>query len=220
MSDKYKSPGARVWYYCARMSLQLLAITLFRFRAFGLNRPVTEGPLIVASNHQSHLDPPLLGCAYPRRLGYVARESLFKFKPLGLLIGSLGAFPLKRDSSIAGFKESLRRLKAGEALMAFPEGTRTPDGEIKSFKGGVARLAKRSRATIHPAAIEGAFACWPKNQPGPHPGTVFVMYAEPIPPEEVASMDEAALGAEVERRIRAAHAELKSHPAFRRRRHL
>ena len=164
MSDKHNSPGFRVWYYCVKKSLQLSAITFFRFRVFGLERAVTEGPLIVASNHQSHLDPPLLGCAYPRQLGYVARESLFKFRPLGLLIESLGAFPLKRDSSIAGFKESLRRLKDGQAFMAFPEGTRTPDGEIKEFKRGVARLAKRSGATIHPAAIEGAFDCWPRNQ--------------------------------------------------------
>lgn len=169
MSDNHNTVGHRLWYSCAKKLLQLSAMCIFRFRAFGLEHAVLEGPLILASNHQSHLDPPLLGCAYPRRLGYVARAGLFKFKPLAILIESLGAFPLKRDSAVAGFKESLRRLKMGEALMAFPEGTRTPDGEIKEFKGGVARLAKRSGATIHPAAIEGAYRCWPRPAPGGPP---------------------------------------------------
>lgn len=214
MSNKHNSTGNRVLYSCAKRVLQLGALGLFRFRAFGLDRCATEGPLIVASNHQSHLDPPLLGCAYPRRLSYVARASLFRFKPLGLLIESLGAFPIDRDSSIAGFKESLRRLKAGEAIMAFPEGTRTPDGEIQAFKGGVARMAQRSCATIQPAAIEGAYDCWPRSHPFPRPGTVHVLYGNPISVEEVASMDEASLGREVERRIRELHSALREHPDF------
>jgi len=144
----------------------------------------------------------------------MARDSLFRLKPMALLIESLGAFPLNRDSSVSGYKESLRRLKAGEAIMAFPEGTRTPDGEIHEFKGGIARMAQRSGATIQPAAIEGAFACWPRRCSLPRPGRVFIAYGEPLLPEEIGDMDEAALAAEVERRIRELHAELRAHPAF------
>jgi 1-acyl-sn-glycerol-3-phosphate acyltransferase len=148
-------------------------------------------------------------------MNYLARETLFRFAPLGWLIHSLDAIPIDRDGlGLNGIKESLRRLKRGEMVLIFPEGTRTRDGEVAAFRPGFTVLAARSKAWILPVAIEGAFDAWPRSQKLPGRGTIHVSYGKPIPPEEVASYDERELAAEVERRVRQCHAILRKHPAF------
>ena len=120
--------------------------------------------MLVVSNHQSHLDPPLVGVACPRRLNCLARETLFHFAPFRWLINSLDAIPIDREGlGLAGIKESLRRLKRGEMVTIFPEGTRTGDGEIGPFLPGFTALAVRGKAAILPVAIEGAFVAWPRG---------------------------------------------------------
>ncbi len=96
----------------------------------------------MVSNHQSHLDPPLVGMACHRHMNYIARETLFAFKPFAWLIHSINAIAIDREGlGLAGIKESLKRLKNGEMVLIFAEGTRTPDGEIKPFKPGITSLA-------------------------------------------------------------------------------
>ena len=94
-------------------------------------------------------------------------------------------------------------------VLIFPEGTRTRDGEMAPFRPGFTVLAARSKAWILPAAIEGAFQAWPRSRKWPGRGTIHVLYGEPIPPEEVAGLDERELAAEVERRVRQCHALLR-----------
>jgi 1-acyl-sn-glycerol-3-phosphate acyltransferase len=173
------------------------------------------GPVLVVSNHQSHFDPPLIGAGCFRRMNYLARKTLFHFAPLGWLIHSLDAIPIDRDGlGLNGIKESLRRLKRGEMVLIFPEGTRSRDGEVAPFRPGFTVLAARSKAWIMPVAIEGAFDAWPRSRKLPRSGTIHVHYGEPIPPDEVSSCDERELVAEVERRVRQCHAMLREHPAF------
>lgn len=199
------------WYHLCRRSIWLGAKLFFHIRHTGLENIPTEGPVVVAANHQSHLDPPLVGCAITRDASYVARDSLFRFRPFGALIGSLHAIPIDREGrTMGGIKETLRRLKAGDVVVLFPEGTRSSDGEVHTFKPGFASLAQRSKAAIVPAAIAGAFEAWPRSQRFPHPRKIVVHFSPPIPPEQVANTDEKELVAEVERRVRGCYAMLCS----------
>jgi len=202
---------SRIWYNSLRALLRLAAVLGWKVRHTGRENIPQEGGVLVISNHQSHLDPPLVGMGVSRRMNYLARETLFHFRPLGWLIHSVDAIPIDREGiGLSGIKESLRRLKRGEMVVVFPEGTRSADGEIQPFRPGVTTLAVRSRAAILPVAIDGAYHAWPRHRRFPRLGRVRVHYAPPILPEQVATMDERALLAEVELRVRACHAMLRA----------
>ena len=178
-----RSLHSRLWYDFLRYLLRVGAVLIYRYRATGReNIPATGGVLLV-TNHQSHLDPPLVGIGVTRRMNFLARQSLFHFALFRWLIQSLDAIPLDREGiGISGMKESLRRLKRGEMLMIFPEGTRSHDGRIGRFMPGFTALAVRSGAAIQPAAIDGAFQAWPRSRRFPRPGRIRVHYGEPILP--------------------------------------
>jgi 1-acyl-sn-glycerol-3-phosphate acyltransferase len=159
--------------------------------------------VILLANHQSHLDPVLVGVATRRPLSFLARKSLFR-GPFGLLIRSLDAIPLDREGvGIAGLREVIQRLRQGEATLVFPEGTRTHDGQLGAFLPGFGILARRSGATIVPVGIDGAYKAWPRSRRLPLPARVTAHVGRPIPPETVAALGEEELIALVRRRIRA-----------------
>ncbi len=157
---------------------------LLRFRWSGAENVPLTGPLILASNHQSHLDPVLVGVASPRQLKAMARHTLF-FWPLSWLIRSLGAVPVNREQGvIGGVKATLKMLKDGEAVLLFPEGTRTHDGNLQPFLSGFCALARRGEATIVPVAIDGAFHALPRGAWFPRPRAVRVTFYQPIGPND------------------------------------
>jgi len=166
--------------------------------------------VLVVSNHQSHFDPPLVGIGCGRQMSYVARETLFRFRPFGWWLKSIGAIPIDRDGlGLSGIKESLKRLKRGEMVLIFPEGTRTSDGEIGPFRPGFTALAARSKAAILPAAVEGAFQAWPRTKKFPGLGKIRVHFGRVIPHSEIAGRDERELLAEIECRVRECQEELR-----------
>jgi len=201
---------SRAWYELLKRALQLLAVLVYRVRYSGRQNIPAEGGVLVVSNHQSHLDPPLVGIGVPRRLNYLARQTLFRFAPFRWLIDSVDAIPIDRDGiGLGGIKESLRRLKRGEMVLIFPEGTRTKTGEIGVFRPGFTALAARSGAVILPVAIDGAFQAWPRWRPWPGLGTIRAHFGAPIGPAEITGRDERELLVEVERRVRGCHAEVR-----------
>jgi 1-acyl-sn-glycerol-3-phosphate acyltransferase len=100
-------------------------------------------------------------------------------------------------------------------VLIFPEGTRSPDGEIKPFKSGFTTLATRTKAAILPVAVDGAYRAWPKREKLPKPGNALVRYGKPILPRETAGLSDRQLVAEVERRVRECQAWLRRHPLLR-----
>lgn len=209
----------RIWYEAFKRMLQLCVVPFCSMRHWGIENIPAEGGVLVVSNHESFLDPVLVGTGVRRGMTYLARSSLFRNILFGTVIRSIDAIPIDREGlGLAGIKESLRRLKRGGMVVIFPEGTRTPDGEIQPFRAGFTMLAVRSKAAILPVAIEGAFQAWPRRQKLPSRSTIHVRYGRPILPEEARQMNDEELLAEVERRVRQCREQLREHPAFRSRR--
>lgn len=111
------------------------------------------GPLVVAANHRSFLDPPMLGTWFPRTIHFMAKEQLFKIPVLGFLIDTVHAFPVSRDAAdIGSIRRALRILKEGGVVGIFPEGTRNISGEAKA-KGGAVLLAATAHCHLVPVAL-------------------------------------------------------------------
>jgi 1-acyl-sn-glycerol-3-phosphate acyltransferase len=198
-----------------RILLRFVWAILYRVRYTGQDNVPAQGAVLVVSNHQSHFDPPLVGAGCSRRMNYLARESLFRFGPLAWLMRSLDAIPIDLEgSALAGIKEALRRLKRGELVLVFPEGTRTSDGQIRAFMPGFVALARRGRAAILPVAIDGAHQAWPRWRALPGLGTLQVHYGNLLTFEEVARLSDDELTAEVERRVRTYQAHLRRKAGF------
>jgi len=189
------------------------ASILFQARYSGYaNAPRTGGALLV-SNHQSHLDPPVIGAGCPRQMSYLARLTLFGFSPFGWLLRSVGGIPIDRDgSALAGIRATLQALQLGEMVLVFPEGTRSRDGNLGVFKPGLALVARRAKVPIVPAAIDGAYRAWPRSAAIPRPSPVYVHYGTPLLPDEIASCTEEQLAALVEHRVRECLETLRRRP--------
>lgn len=201
-----RSIAKRLWYQGLRLVLFLLASIALRLRVFGHDRLPASGGVLLVSNHQSHLDPVLIGIACRRRLNFLARSSLFRIRFLALLLHSLDTIPIEREGSgLGGLKETLRRLRRDEMVLVFPEGTRTGDGEVAPLRGGFAMVAQRARVPIVPLALDGGFACWPRWQRFPAAARVSIEFGEPILPDEYRQLDDQQLGQRVHKAICTAH---------------
>lgn len=201
-----RSLAKRLWYNFLRFFFRMLGVLCFRIRCEGREHLPTSGGVLIVSNHQSHLDPVLVGLACDRRLNYLARETLFGFAPFRWLINSLDAIPIDREGlGMAGLKETLRRLKREEIVLIFPEGTRTRDGRLAPLKPGFSVLAKRTGVPVLPVAIEGAFDCWPRSRLLPGPGAIQIEFGRPIEKEEISACDDRQLVTLVQSRIEECH---------------
>lgn len=197
----------RLGYRGFRIAARLIGVTLFRLRTLGREHFPSAGAGLICANHQSYFDPVLVGLCCDRRLNYLARESLFRVPVLGSVIRFLDAIPIDRDGmGLGGLKETLKRLKRGELVLIFPEGTRSSDGEMSPLKPGFCAVARRSNAPLIPVGIDGAYQAWPRNQRWPNLSTIHIIIGEPILPTEFETMTDDELVAELERRIRACHA--------------
>jgi len=152
---------------------------LFRIEVYGREN-IPEGPYIVASNHRSHLDPPVLNYAFPEPLIFLAKEELFK-PPLGWLIRHMRAVPVRRGSGdVDTLEMTLEFLRNGCAVCIFPEGTRAKPGEFLRPKPGVGLLAVKSGVPVVPVLIEGTDKVFPRGAKFPKPGApIRVFIGEP-----------------------------------------
>jgi 1-acyl-sn-glycerol-3-phosphate acyltransferase len=143
-----------------------------------------------------------------RRLNYLARQDLFSHRRFGALIQWFDAIPVERDGlGIGGVKETLKRLKRGELVLMFPEGTRTVDGQVGPLKPGFCLLARRAQVPLIPVGIDGAYDAWPRQQKLPRWASLRLCAGKPITPEEYGLMNDDELVAELrERMIECQHA--------------
>ena len=154
-----KQPGSSLaalcFYEVVAGAIRLLTRVFYRAKAFDTHLVPHAGPVLLAANHQSFLDPPLIGIRVRHRhLNFIARAGLFKFKPFGAIIGALNALPINDEGGDLGaMKETIARLQQGRAILIFPEGSRCDDGAVDAFKRGVALLVKKARCPVVPVAI-------------------------------------------------------------------
>src|SRR5687768_3229724 len=127
-----------VTYWIAWSVCRFVFATYFRWKVYGADRVPLTGSVILAANHASYLDPPLVGAGLHRAINYLARDTLFKYPGLGALLRSVNAVPVDREGGGgAGLKAILDRLLAGGGIILFPEGTRSPDGQLRAARAGI-----------------------------------------------------------------------------------
>lgn len=175
----------RWWWWICQWVIRLVGLPLWRLRASGVENIPRSGGCLLASNHQSFLDPPLVAAFLPREMHFMARRSLFRNPLFRALIVRCNAFAIERDTAdVKGVKDAIGRLGAGNLLLVFPEGTRTRDGTVGPMKAGIGMLAERAAVPIVPVLIEGAHRVWPKGRLLPGLGFIHIRFGKPIPAGE------------------------------------
>ena len=201
----------RATYSLSRFAARITAVVLFQIRCEGRENYPQSGAALVCANHQSYLDPVLVGLTCDRQLNYLARKSLFRFVPFRWLIQWYDAIPIEREGlGIGGLKETLRRLRRGEMVLLFPEGTRTRDGEVAPLQPGFCTLARRGRAAIVPVAIDGAYQAWPRSRLLPWRSAIHIQVGSAITFDELQRLTDAQLVAELQSRLASCHASVKA----------
>ena len=161
-------------------------------RFTGMENVPSTGPVILAVNHQSFLDPIFAGIMLKRVLCFMARDTLFKSRIFGPLLLSVNAIPVKRGhADLSAIKMIIAKLKQGRGVCLFPEATRTTDGKIATLKGGFGLLCRRGNSPVVPVLIDGAFECWPRHKKLFKPGSkITVTYGKSISVERIIGMED------------------------------
>lgn len=168
--------------YCIFYNLaKLLAKTLFRMRVVHPERMIEEGPLILAVNHSSYFDPPLAGICSRRAVYYLARKSLLKWPFLGPLFPDMNVIPVERDGNdMSALREVIKKVKEGNGIVLFPEGTRSKDGNLQKAKAGIGLVIAKTGAPVVPMRIFGAYEAFPKGTKRMRFTKITVVIGEPI----------------------------------------
>jgi 1-acyl-sn-glycerol-3-phosphate acyltransferase len=168
-----------------------LATLLLSYRTHGAEKIPSEGGVILAANHTSFFDPPLVGIASQRAMWYLARKTLLEWPLLGPIFPSLNVIPVDRDGNDrTALKAIIRLLQAGEGVVLFPEGTRSPDGHLQRGKPGIGMIIAKSQVPVVPVRVFGAYEAYPKGAKRLQPTQVHVCFGEPMSfPTEHAEMD-------------------------------
>ncbi len=173
-------------YFIAWCLFRLVYATYFRCRFCNSERVPLQGPVILAANHASYLDPPLVGSGLKRSINYLARENLFRFSVMGAVLHSWQVVPVDRDGGGAkGLKAILDRLLAGDAIIVFPEGTRTRDGELHPARSGIGLTVIKSTAPVVPVRVFGTYQAFGPHLRFPRPHRVIVKYGPLMQFEEL-----------------------------------
>jgi 1-acyl-sn-glycerol-3-phosphate acyltransferase len=168
-------------YFIGWSLFRLIYATYFRWRVYNPENVPPRGPVILASNHASFIDPPLVGSALHRPVNYLARESLFRFPILGAILRSWNAVPVDREGGgAAGLRAILDRLLNGGVILLFPEGTRTKDGELQTARSGIGLTVIKSDAPVVPVRVFGTFEAFSRNHKFPRPHPIAVKYGKLI----------------------------------------
>jgi 1-acyl-sn-glycerol-3-phosphate acyltransferase len=213
MLEKYSAPPPpetwwrSLWYDIVHVAGMTSCTLGFSFRFEGTRHMPTTGPALVIANHQSFLDPCIVGLAVKRHLTYLARKTLFKNPVVAAVMRSLNAVAIDQEGvAKEGLKTVLELLRQDQAVLVFPEGSRTPDGPMHPLRPGIQLLIKRSLAPVIPVGIAGAYHAWPiwRKYPipaplflPPGPGTIAVAVGPPLDSHRFAALPREQAGAEL-----------------------
>jgi len=156
---------------------------LFRPKTVGLENVPAEGPVIIASNHESFLDDLLLPLVLKRRVTVLAKADYFDKWYTSWFFKMAGCVPVRREggsASRAALQAAIDALDDGKLVALFPEGTRSPDGRLYRGKTGVARIALEARVPVVPVAVIGTFELLPYNKKRPKTGPVEIRFGKPL----------------------------------------
>jgi 1-acyl-sn-glycerol-3-phosphate acyltransferase len=168
-------------YFLGWSAYRCLFATYFRWRVFHPERVPANGPVILASNHATFLDPPLVGSGVTRDINYMARKSLFRYPGVGWILRTVNAVPVDRDGGgAAGLKAILDRLRAGGGIVLFPEGTRTKDGNLQPARSGIGLVVAKSEAPVVPVRVFGTFDAKWKRIKLLRPPRLAIKYGRPM----------------------------------------
>jgi 1-acyl-sn-glycerol-3-phosphate acyltransferase len=175
-----------------RRACKLGLLLLNRFSSRGSEHVPATGGCIICANHASFLDPPIVGSGVRHRhVRFMARDTLFEGRFMGWLLTSIGVIALDRTrGDISALRKAIQSLKSGSVIGLFPEGTRSPDGNLQEPKGGIGFLIAKAGVLVVPAYISGSFRAYPKGARFIRPTKVSIVYGPPIQPAEFAALAE------------------------------
>ncbi len=195
MTRPFSEVGMSPVYGFFHYLFYLIHRMFFRGDVYGVENIPRSGPFLLAANHASHLDPPGIGSHVPRQLAFFARKTLWKGGVLSWWMDQAGCIPVDRDggSDVSAIKKVLRTLQDGHALILFPEGTRSANGEFQTPKSGVGMIASRARVPVVPVRIFDTHLAWGRTG-GVRLGTpVTIVFGQPVP---AAALDDPSAGKE------------------------
>lgn len=160
---------------------KLVARFVFSMRVVHPERMVEEGPLILAVNHSSFFDPPLAGICSRRGVYYLARKSLLKWPFFGPLFPAMNVIPVERDGNdMSALREVIKKIREGNGVVLFPEGTRSKDGNLQPARAGIGFIIAKTLAPVQPMRIFGAYEAFPKGSKGLRLTQITVVIGEPL----------------------------------------
>ena len=163
------------WYLLGYSLSKGLAKTFFNYRVIGAENMIEEGPCIIAANHCSYLDPPLVGVACKRAIHYLARKSLLRIPFLGPILPELNVIPVDpKNAELNALMGVIRVVRNGGAALIFPEGTRSPDGRLQTAQPGVGLIIAKTQAPVVPVKITGSYEALPRHRRVPHAAQIQV----------------------------------------------
>lgn len=173
---------SKPWLYkVGKLLCRVITTVMFDLKAYGAKNVPPRGGVLLAANHQSYLDPVVVGVQVRRTVSFLARSELFKNPVFGWLIRSVNAFPIRQGAGdIGAIRETIQKLQQGHMLNIFPEGGRCPDGKLQPIEPGVALIIRKAKVPVVPVAIVGAFEAWPRHRKLFRPHPVRVMYGKPM----------------------------------------
>lgn len=217
MSAAFSQVGMQIVYGTCHYAARVAYDMFFRGDVVGLDNLPRHGGFLLAANHASFIDPPLIGCHVPRQIAYFARKTLWTGGIASWWLDTVGTIPVDRDGGqdVSAIKRVLKALKDERGLILFPEGTRTTDGQLQSAKPGVGFIACKTQVPVVPVRIFGSFEAFGKGAKLPRLGTpVTVVFGAPLAP---AIYDDPAAGKQraqvASERIMAEIARLQPPPA-------
>ena len=169
------------WYLLGYSLSKTLAKTFFNYRVIGAENMIEEGPCIIAANHCSYLDPPLVGVACKRAIHYLARKSLLDVPILGPILPELNVIPVdQKNADRSALMGAIRVIRNGGAVLIFPEGTRSPDGNLQPSQPGIGMIVAKTGAPVVPVRIFGSFDALPRSRKRISLASVQVVIGKPL----------------------------------------